>query len=50
MTQVTHAVRELGEPATARSLLERALRIDETAYGPDHPAPARIRQALRQLS
>jgi hypothetical protein len=30
-------LRELGEAATARPLLERALYIDETALGPDHP-------------
>jgi tetratricopeptide (TPR) repeat protein len=30
----------LGEPATARPLLERALHIDETAYGPSHPKVA----------
>ena len=40
---------DLGEPATARPLLERALHIRETAYGPDHPASVRVRQALQQL-
>ncbi|MGH3909455.1 MAG: tetratricopeptide repeat protein [Pseudonocardiaceae bacterium] len=38
-----------GEPASAHPLLERALRIRETAYGPDHPASVSARQALRQL-
>jgi hypothetical protein len=28
---------------------ERALHIYETAYGPDHPAYLRARQALQQL-
>ena len=28
---------DLGEPAAARPLLERALAIDESTYGPDHP-------------
>ncbi len=29
-----------GQPATARPLVERALRIDEAVYGPDHPTVA----------
>ena len=30
-------LRDLGQPAAARPLQERALAIDEAAYGPDHP-------------
>ena len=30
-------LRDLGQPAEARPLAERALAIDEAAYGPDHP-------------
>jgi tetratricopeptide (TPR) repeat protein len=29
-----------GQPAQAKPLFERALRIDEAAYGPDHPEVA----------
>jgi tetratricopeptide (TPR) repeat protein len=42
-----------GQPAHARPLLERALQIFETAYGPDHPQVASILNhlawALREL-
>ena len=31
---------DLGEPAAARPLLDRALAITEAAYGPEHPAVA----------
>jgi Tfp pilus assembly protein PilF len=31
---------EPGEPGKARELLERALAIEEHAYGPDHPEVA----------
>ena len=30
-------MQDLGDPRGARPLLERALAIDEAAYGPDHP-------------
>ncbi len=30
----------MGQPAEARPLAERALAIDEAAYGPDHPTVA----------
>jgi tetratricopeptide (TPR) repeat protein len=30
-------LRVLGRPADARPVVERALAIDEAAYGPDHP-------------
>jgi tetratricopeptide (TPR) repeat protein len=47
------ALRELGEPAIARTLCERALHINETAYGPDHPHVAstltNLAEALRDL-
>ncbi|HET9255791.1 MAG TPA: FxSxx-COOH system tetratricopeptide repeat protein [Pseudonocardiaceae bacterium] len=36
-----------GQPASARLLLERALRIRETAYGPDHP---HVAASLNQLA
>jgi len=32
------------EPAAARPLLERALTIDEAAYGPEHPAVPALRR------
>jgi hypothetical protein len=35
-----NAIVPQGEPAAARPLLERALGIDEEAYGPRHPAVA----------
>jgi hypothetical protein len=35
-----------GEPAAARPLLERALTIDEAAYGPEHPAVRALRRLL----
>jgi Tfp pilus assembly protein PilF len=41
---------ELGEPATARPLLERALRINEAHYGPDHPMSLHARKRLHQLN
>ena len=44
LTNLAEALRDLGEPATARPLLERALHINETTYGPDHPASVRLRQ------
>jgi Tfp pilus assembly protein PilF len=34
-------LRAQGDFAGARALYERALRIDEAAYGPNHPAVAR---------
>ncbi len=34
-------LQDLGQPEEARPLQERALAIDEAAYGPDHPAVAR---------
>ena len=34
-------LRALGELAQARGCFERALRIDEAAFGPDHPNVAR---------
>ena len=44
---------ELGEPGTARPLLERALRIREIACGPDHPEVAaalhNLGRVLREL-
>ena len=30
-------LRDLGDPAAARPLAERALALAETAYGPEHP-------------
>jgi tetratricopeptide (TPR) repeat protein len=33
-------LQDLGQPAAARPPLERALHIDETVHGPDHPAVA----------
>jgi tetratricopeptide (TPR) repeat protein len=33
-------LRDLGDLAGARAHLERALRIDEAAYGPNHPTVA----------
>ena len=30
-------LRDLGDPAAARPLAERALAITEATYGPDHP-------------
>jgi hypothetical protein len=32
--------KDLGQPADARPLLERAVAIDEATYGPDHPTVA----------
>ncbi len=49
LNTLASALVELGEPGTARPLLERALRINETTYGPDHPASVYARQALQQL-
>jgi hypothetical protein len=47
------ALRDLGEPAAARPLCERALQIDEAAYGPDHPCVAtslnNFAEAVRDL-
>jgi tetratricopeptide (TPR) repeat protein len=40
---------ELGEDAAARSLMERALAIDEKALAPDHPALVRALAALADL-
>ena len=34
-------LRDLGDLAGARPLQERALGIDEAAYGPDHPVVGR---------
>ena len=34
-------LKDLGELAEARKCFERALKIDEKVYGPDHPAVAR---------
>jgi hypothetical protein len=38
-----------GEPGEARPLLERALAIDEQAYGPNHPTVVVYRNNLRRL-
>ena len=40
---------DLGELDAARPLAERALAIDEAAYGPDHPDVAVFRRNLAQL-
>ncbi len=40
-TGVVSQFADLGEPAAA-PLMERALRIEETAYGPDHPEVATV--------
>jgi hypothetical protein len=37
-----------GQPGAARPLLERALAIDEAAYGPDHPTVAVITSNLAE--
>jgi tetratricopeptide (TPR) repeat protein len=42
-------LRDLGLPAEARPLQERALAIDEAAYGPDHPTVARDLNNLAQI-
>jgi len=39
-------LRDLGEPAAARPLLERALTIDEAAYSPEHPTVPALRRLL----
>jgi tetratricopeptide (TPR) repeat protein len=36
----------MGDPARARPLAERALAIDETSYGPEHPKVATSRNNL----
>ena len=41
MINLATVLQDLAEPAAARPLLERALRIDEAAHGPDHPTVAR---------
>ena len=40
LTNLGAAWSELGQPAKARDLYERALRIDEREFGPDHPQVA----------
>jgi tetratricopeptide (TPR) repeat protein len=51
--QAATYLRALGQPATAQPLYERALRITETAYGPEHPHVATMLNnlglALRDL-
>ena len=42
LTNLGNAWCELGQPAKARELYERALRINEREFGPDHPQAARI--------
>ena len=42
-------LRDLGQPETARPLAERALAIDEAAYGPDHPTVRTLRVSGRLL-
>ena len=39
-------LQDLGQLAEARPLAERALAIDQAAYGPDHPAVATLRTNL----
>ncbi|HEX3787171.1 MAG TPA: tetratricopeptide repeat protein [Pseudonocardiaceae bacterium] len=40
LTNLAGLLRDLGHPTDARPLYERALSIDETAHGPNHPAVA----------
>jgi hypothetical protein len=39
----------LGDLASAKACLERALRILEAAYGPDHPNTQKVAANLRGL-
>lgn len=43
------ALEALGDVASARAGFERALRIDEAAYGPDHPNTLMVRRNLEAL-
>jgi hypothetical protein len=43
------SLQDLGQPAAARPLQERALAIDEAAYGPDHPHVATRLNDLAQI-
>jgi tetratricopeptide (TPR) repeat protein len=40
LSNLALVMQDLGKPEEARPLLERALKIGETTYGPDHPAVA----------
>jgi hypothetical protein len=42
-------LQELGDLAGARASFERALRIFEAAYGPDHPSTQTVAGNLRGL-
>jgi hypothetical protein len=37
LNNLAGALRDFGKPDQAQPLFERALRIDEATYGPDHP-------------
>jgi hypothetical protein len=47
--ELAHVLMELGDLGGARTQLERALHISETALGPDHPQTHAARSALQQL-
>jgi len=42
-------LRALGDHASARTAFERALKIDEKVFGPDHPSTKIIRKNLESL-
>jgi Tetratricopeptide repeat len=42
-------VRDLGKPAEAQPLFERALRIYEASYGPDHPTTRQNLHWIQEL-
>jgi tetratricopeptide (TPR) repeat protein len=42
-------LKDLGDLQGAKKHFERALKIDETALGPDHPQTTIIRQNLERL-
>ena len=49
LNNLAQILQDLGQPEATRPLQERALAIDEAAYGPDHPRVATDLNNLAQI-